>query len=51
MSRNAIQFQKGLSLPKFLEKYGLRSGLQGSAVQTALARGFPLPGMREQHQL
>jgi len=43
MPKNPIQFQKGLSLPKFLEKYGTDKQCQESLIRFRWPRGFVCP--------
>ena len=43
MSRNAIQFQKGLSLPKFLEKYGSEAACREALFKLRWPEGFRCP--------
>lgn len=43
MARNTIQFQKGLSLPKFLEKYGTESACRTALFKLRWPEGFRCP--------
>jgi transposase-like protein len=43
MSKNPIQFQKGLSLPEFLEKYGTDKQCQESLIKLRWPQGFVCP--------
>ncbi|MFU8833088.1 MAG: IS1595 family transposase [Wenzhouxiangella sp.] len=43
MARNAIQFQKGLSLPKFLEKYGTEAACREELFKLRWPDGFRCP--------
>ena len=43
MARNSIQFQKGLSLPKFLEKYGSEAGCREALFDLRWPEGFRGP--------
>ena len=43
MGRNAIQFQKGLSLPDFLQLYGTETQCEDALAQVRWPEGFRCP--------
>ena len=43
MAKNAIQFQKGLSLPKFIEKYGTEAACREALFKLRWPEGFRCP--------
>jgi hypothetical protein len=43
MGRNTIQFQKGLSLPEFLQLYGTESQCEEALAQIRWPNGFRCP--------
>ncbi|WP_419605538.1 transposase, partial [Thiolapillus sp.] len=43
MAKNIIQFQKGLSLPKFLEKYGTEEQCYSALFHLRWPDGFVCP--------
>ena len=53
MTMNRVQFQPGLSMPEFFERYGTEAQVRGGAGGGALAHGLRLPGLRRRgaHQL
>jgi len=43
MAQNAVQFQKGLSLPKFLEQYGTEEACREALFKLRWPAGFSCP--------
>jgi hypothetical protein len=46
MAINWIQFQKGLSLPTFMETYGTRSQCEAALIRARWPDGFRCPTLR-----
>ena len=45
MTMNRVQFQRGLSMAEFLDRYGSEEQCEAALVCLALAEGIPLPRM------